>query len=163
MTTEPVSRAFNVAVLHIASKVLPCGFDVSADAPQDFDSLMVHYKKTGRVLVWVGASEQTIFADEEVNYAFRAWHDSKHILGELPFTREGEAEAMREQMKDILALYDGEAAALFCCLLRAEILGQFDYQERYGGFPVDQIGFVSAYLTNRSVALSGYYGVSTVS
>ena len=154
----PLSTAFNVAVLHITSRVLPCGFDISTNAPQDFDSLLAHYDKTGRVLVWSGASESTIFADAGVNFAFRAWHDSKHITARLPFTRAGELEALAMQKADILALYDGATADSFCALLDAEIKGQFDYCERHGAFPVNQAAFALAYLANPDAALSGDFG-----
>ncbi len=157
----PLSVPFNVAVLHIVSKVLPCGFDVSPNAPQDFDSLVAHHEKTGRVLVWNGASEQTIFADSEVNFAFRAWHDSKHIIARLPFTRAGEFEALAMQKADILARYDGAMADSFCALLDAEIAGHFDYCERYGGFPIDQAAFARVYLQNKARALRSDFGIST--
>jgi len=159
--SKPLSVAFNVAVLHITSKILPCGFDVSENAPQDYDSLVAHYEKTGRVLVWNGASDKTIFGDCEVNFAFRAWHDSKHIIGSFSFTREGEMNALAMQKADILAIYDGTAADFFCTLLDAEIRGQFDYAERHGGFPIDQIGFARAYLENAMIAIAGNFGVSS--
>jgi hypothetical protein len=157
---RPLSVPFNVAVLHITSRVLPCGFDVSEHAPQDFDSLIAHYDKTGRVLVWNGASDKTIFADSEVNFAFRAWHDSKHIIGGFPFTREGEMNALAMQKADILAIYDGATADYFCALLDAEVRGQFEYQKWHGGFPVDQIGFARAYLADRQRAVESDFGIS---
>lgn len=126
----PVSVAFNIAVLHIAGKVLPCGFDVvdSLDcrasglefAPHTFDSLMAHYQVTGRVLVWNGASDNAIFADREVNYAFQAWHNSKYILGSFPFTPQGEQAALNAQRADIRAIYDGATADRFCSLIALE-------------------------------------------
>lgn len=157
---RPLSVAFNVAVLHIASRVLPCGFDVSSKAPQDFESLLAHYDKTGRILVWNGASEQTIFADSEVNFAFRAWHDSKHITGGFNFMRKGEISAMRAQQMDVVTLYNGPTMHFFCDLIKAEVQGQFDYKERRGGFPVDQLAFVRAYLCHAETALDGAFGIS---
>lgn len=156
----PLSVPFNVAVLHIASRVLPCGFDVSADAPQTFESLIAHYEKTGRVLVWNGASDRTIFADSEINFAFRAWHDSKHILGRHLFTREGEIAAMEMQKADIRALFDGQPADSFCDLVESEIIGQLEYSESRGGFPIDQAAFARAYLVNKESAVAGNFGVS---
>lgn len=157
---EPLSVGFNVAVMHITSKVLPCGFDVSKNAPADYDSLVAHYDRTGRVLVWNGASDKTIFDDSEVNHAFRAWHDSKHITGKLPFTKAGECGALKRQQADVRTLYDGETAEYFCQLLDAEIYGQFCYNELYGGFPVDQIGFARAYIECDKTALRSDFGIS---
>lgn len=161
---QPLNRAFNVAVNHIAAKVFPCGFDVSADAPQDYDSLVARYRATGRVLVWSGASECTIFADSETNFAFRAWRGVRHILGGHPFTPRGEFCTMVDMMADISAIYDGHAAATFRAIVRARILGQREYQERFGGYPLDQIAFVRDYMTNPILALAAdaraVYGVS---
>jgi len=159
--TTPLSVRFNVAVLHITARVLPCGFDISPNAPQNFDSLVAHFDKTGRVLVWNGASDRTIFADAEANFAFRAWHDSKHILGGHPFTREGELAALDMQKADVRAIYDGATADSFCALLDAEIRGQFDFKEKNGGFPENQAAFARAYLADADAAMSGEFGLST--
>lgn len=156
----PLSVGFNVAVLHIAGKVLPRGFDVSADAPQGFDSLVAHYAETGRIMVWNGASDRTIFADSQVNFAFRAWHDSRHIVGGFDFTQAGELGVAAMQKANILAIYDGAQAAFYCRLLDAEIMGQFHYFEIHGGFPLDQKGFVVAYLEDQKSALFGDFGLS---
>lgn len=157
---NPLSRGFNVAVQTITRRIFPCGYDVSDNAPEDYDSLLSHHKKTGRVLVWSGASDQTIFACRETNYSFRAWHDSKHILRKLPFTQAGECAAMKAQQSDICALYDGPQADYYYVILDAEIMGQFHYNAARGGFPVDQMGFVSAYLLDQKRALSIDFGIS---
>lgn len=155
------SIPFNIAVHTITSRLLPCGFDVSAHAPSTFEQLLDHYARTGRVCVWDGASDQTIFGDPGINHMFRAWHDSKHILGRYPFTRDGEVLAMKAQQADVYAIYDGKLAEQFCNLLEAEILGQFDYAAINGGFPIDQIGFTERYLIDPDgVMMSDSYGVS---
>ncbi len=154
---KPLSRAFNIAVNHIASLVLPRGFEVSENAPQCFESLASHYLATGKIRVWNGASESTIFACPETNYAFRAWHDSKHICYGLQFTFEGETRAAELQCDDIRALYDGESADYYCAILQAEIIGQFRYQEINGKFPVNQMDFVNDCLINPDAALHCIY------
>lgn len=158
----PLSCGFNVAVQTIAARILPCGYDVSADAPDTYRTLVAHYDKTGRIVVWSGASERTVFACRETNYAFRAWHDSKHILFNLPFTMDGEAEVMRLQQADVRALYDGQRADLFCNILEAEVIGQGEYNMLYGGYPADQVAFVAAYLMDPKRALRNDFGISRV-
>jgi hypothetical protein len=64
------------------------------------------------------------------------------------------------QCVDIRALYDGKTAKDFCRLLRAEIIGQFDYKELHGGFPVEQADFVRAYLMRAESAIYADFGVS---
>ncbi len=156
-----LNQAFNVAVLQIADRLFPTGFDVSANAPDSLESLTRHYQETGRLLVWNGASDKTIFGDPEVNYAFRAWHDSKHIFGQFAFNLEGETQAFFAQAKDIYALFGGGTIANgFVDILRAEIIGEFEYTEVRGGFPIDQIGFARDYLCTPEQALKGDYGVS---
>ncbi len=157
---RPLSRAFNVAVLHITGRALPMGFDVSDKAPSDYDALVSHYRETGRILVWSGASDHTIFDDSDVNIAFRAWHDSKHVIHGFPFTLAGEVGAMKRQKADVRAIYDGASADYFCRLLTAEIFGQFKYNQAHGGFPIDQMGFARAYMADKQAALAGDFGIS---
>lgn len=156
----PLSVRFNMAVQHIAACLMPCGFDVSENAPHTFDSLIAHYEKTGRVLVWNGASGKTIFADSEINFAFRAWHDSKHIAGRHDFSLRGEIAALEMQKEDVRALYDGETADYFCAILDSEIRGQAKYEMAHGGFPLDQAAFTRAYLADSESAIYGDFGIS---
>lgn len=143
---KPLCRAYNVAVLHICNAILPRGFEVSANAPQNYAELRAHFQSTGKICVWSGASDNTIFADKEVNYAFRAWHDAKHITGNFDFSFTGEFDAYMAQCADISAIYDGSNSIKFRAITFAEIIGQRLYSDKFGGFPLDQYGFVKSYL-----------------
>ena len=46
--------------------------------------------RTRATVIWPGASERTIYGAPEVNWAFRAWHDSVHLARECDFSRAGE-------------------------------------------------------------------------
>lgn len=151
--TDILSVPFNVAVRHITDKIFPCGFDVSKNAPQDHEQLQAYHHATGRIKVWNGASDRTIFGCPETNYMFRAWHDSKHVLGKHLFTPAGEYAVMLMQQVDIRALYDGDQADYFCAILEAEIMGQLEYKNIHNEFPGDQIGFVRAYLFDPVAAI----------
>lgn len=149
---KPLSMHFNVAVLHIASQLFPCGFDVADKAPATYADLCEHVAKTGRIAVWSGASDQTMFGDPEVNYAFRAWHDWCHYRGAHTFTREGEAAVAEMQKQHVRTLY-GRDAELFCALIDCEVMGQREYADAHDGqFPDDQMAFARAYLAARNVA-----------
>lgn len=155
---NPLNRQFNVAVTHIAGRLMPLGYDVSSNAPQTFEELKAHFNRTGRICVWDGASEHTIFDDIEVNYAFRAWHDSKHLLFNLPFTEVGEYMACWCQRLDIFAVYgSGQFASKAGKILNAEINGQFKYNAIHGRFPFNQMAFVEDYLMNPAYALRNPY------
>jgi hypothetical protein len=144
---KPLYAPLNVAVLHIAGKLFPCGFDVAESAPDTLEGLRAHVAKTGRMLVYSGASDSTIFDDREVNWAFRAWHDHCHLRGNHPFTPAGEREACHEQVADIRALFgEGPIADRMVALVHAEVMGQVHYQQQHGEFPANQRAFVEAYL-----------------
>jgi hypothetical protein len=154
MPLRPFDRGFNAAVLHIASRLFPGGFDVSDDAPQTFDALTTQLRGGGRMVVWSGGSERTIFGDPAVNYAFRAWHDWCHWRGRHPFTPAGERACLRAQRRHLLALYgDGPRTRRWIALLTAEVLGQQRHFDRHGRFPDDQRAFVAAYLHDPEAAL----------
>ncbi len=145
-----LSLRFNVAVNHIASQLFPCGFDVSANAPDTFEKLAAHVQETGRMLVWNGASEHTIFGDDETNFAFRAWHDFCHVKGGFPFTPEGEAKAAAMQIEHIRAVYGYTPESDYMArLIDAEVNGQVGYATMHNDeFPSNQAAFVRHYLVN---------------
>ena len=149
---QPLDHAFNRAVHHIANKLLPNGWDVSDPAPSSLAELKAHYATTGRICVWSGGSDYTIFADRETNYAFRAWHDYHHLIGNHEFTPDGEHAVMMAQQSDILALYGDNQG--FADLIHAEIVGQGEYERANGVFPQDQMAFVRAYLADPVSALT---------
>lgn len=138
--TQPWSRGFNAAVLHIAQRLMPGGYDVQeVGAPDSLDQLIAHVSATGRILVWAGASDRTIFGDEEVNHAFRAWHDWCHYTHKLPFTYAGEIRVAFVQAAHLVRLYgQTPETERWVAMIFAEVIGQSAFQEATGQFPVDQ-------------------------
>ncbi len=57
---------FNAAVLAMARRLFPCGFEVAEDAPQTYEDL-ARLDAGKPMLVWSGGSEKTIYGDPEVN------------------------------------------------------------------------------------------------
>ncbi|KKN52654.1 hypothetical protein LCGC14_0610480 [marine sediment metagenome] len=142
---EPLSKAFNVAVITIANRLHPTGYDVGDPAPSTLQELQDHINTTGRMLVWNGASNKTIYACSETNWAFRAWHDWCHYTYNLKFDKEGERKACEIQKDHIRLIYDpGTQTDLFCDLIEFEIMGQFEYKEVFGNFPEDQMALAFA-------------------
>ena len=155
ITPMPISRAFNACILTMANRLFPAGYDVSDKAPDTLESLTDHINSTGRMLVWNGASGATIFADPEVNWAFRAWHDFHHWKGQFAFDREGELKCLTAQQADVLKVYGpGPLSDLFCHLLECEIAGQLDHEETYGEFPADQVEFTRQWFAGRGLQLA---------
>jgi hypothetical protein len=148
----PLDIHLNVAVLQVASRLFPCGFNVSDDAPQTFESLKQLLDTTGRMTVYAGGSERTIYRDREVNYAFRAWHDWCHWRGGHDFTCAGERAVYEMQCAQLVLLYgDCESTRRWRHILYAEIIGQQAYFDRHGIFPVDQRAFVESFLSERTL------------
>jgi hypothetical protein len=144
-------KSLNAAVLTICNRVLPGGYDVSDAAPDTYDELIAHLDAGGRMLVYAGGSERTIYGDPEVNFAFRAWHDWCHWRGRFDFSHEGERAACAMQGDHLVTIY-GESSQTrrWRCILQAEIIGQREYFDRHGVFPEDQRAFVAAYLGDHS-------------
>jgi len=168
----PMNRRFNIAVNHIASILFPAGFDISPSAPSSINGLCESFT-SGRLTVYDGASDKTIFACTETNYNFRAWHDHCHVrpsrnkLGRYypslcyQFTESGESSVCLEQYKDIESLYgNGRESSIFKRIIHAEIMGQWQYKESLGGFPIDQYGFVAMYLQDSLRAMNTNFGIS---
>ena len=139
---NPLDRDFNVFVHRMARKLFPAGFDVTmdeAEAPSKLIELQQHVAKTGRMLVWGGASDNTIFDCRETNWAFRAWHDWCHWRHDKPFTLEGEEAVMAIQQEHVrLLVPEEDKAERFCQILWLEIVGQAQHFARTGSFPENQ-------------------------
>jgi hypothetical protein len=151
---HPLDRGLNTAILHIASRLFPCGYDVADNPPEGCDALTRHLNAGGRMIVWAGGSDATIYGDREVNYAFRAWHDFCHWRGEFDYSLRGEAATWSLQRDQVLALFgDNTRTRWWLGLLRAEIVGQGEYFSRYQRFPNDQRAFVTAYIADPHAAL----------
>lgn len=145
---RPLDAGFNIAVRSIAARLYPTGYDVADDAPSSLEELNAHVAATGRMIVWSGGSERTIFDDAETNYAFRAWHDWHHLKGQHPFDAEGEAAVFVRQRDQLRELYGVRPA--WEALLHAEIIGQLEYEAAHGCFPDDQRAFAQAYLDRKA-------------
>ena len=155
--TTPLDKSWNVAVLHMASITNPNGFDVSEQAPGSYKELCEHMSATGRMLVWNGASTQTVFDDHEVNWAGRAWHDWTHYTYHHEFTISGERAVCEQQKRDVVHIYGQSAQTSYWLrLLEAEIMGQVIYKEAYGEFTVDQRAFVELHLEDPATANEQY-------
>ena len=157
---KPVSTMFNAAVFAMCDARNPIGFRVvDADrAPDSYRTLVAYVENHGVIAVSNEASEKTIYADNECNYAFRAWHDACHLALGADFTIEGEIETMKLQQADIVSRYGLNALSSFWCrLLDAEVRGQAEYYRAHGRFPDDQRAFVMAWLDNAPQALKGEF------
>jgi hypothetical protein len=144
---QPLDRSFNIAVLHIANKLCPGGYEVADDAPDTYEKLRAHLDLKKQMKVWSGGSETTIYAEPEVNWAFRAWHDWCHYNGAHAFTPEGERAVFEMQRSHLLLFYtDCLRTRQWTKILRAEVMGQQEYFYKHGFYPQDQRAFVEAYL-----------------
>ena len=153
-TINAIDLRLNAAILTIASRLFPAGYDLDDAAPSglaDLQERMNAYRKR----VWSGASATTIYGDPEVNYAFRAWHDYHYWRSGLDFTPHHEAIVAELQCADIIKVYgDSEMTRHWCEIIRAEVIGQMAHFYLHGDYPVDQMAFVQAYLKDKIVALA---------
>lgn len=148
---QPIDKALNVAVRHMAAHVMPSGFDVTHDddAPSSFEAVCARFNAGLRPLVWAGESERTIFGDPETNWAFRAWHDWSHWRYGLDFTLDGEILTCERQIADLSSVFYGhDRLTRWALLLQCEVAGQAIHFHKYGTFPVNQRGFAASWLLN---------------
>ena len=154
---EPLSTAFNAAVMAMTNRLMPTGYDVAENAPSTLAELQAHVKATGRICVWNRASDKTIFACPEQNWAFRAWHNWCHYKYDLEFNEAGKRKACDIQKQHIQEYYGyGLQSQLFCDLLEFEIMGQLEYKKVFGNFPEDQMALAVALDIGKPKATSSY-------
>lgn len=127
-----LNSEFNNKILRLAPK-----FTAMDAAPHSFETLKAN--ATSGLVIWAGASENTIYGDASINHAFRAWHDSLHLKLNAPFTFEGEKRIALEQAR----LIGSDTLGL---IIIGEVVGQTEYLNKYGHFPIDQLAFMRNYL-----------------
>ena len=110
-------------------------YAVSNNAPNSFETLAA----SPSLVVWSGASDRTIYGAPNVNWAFRAWHDSLHLKLNAPFSLEGETRVALEQCRLI-------GSDTWAKIVMGEVVGQTEYFNKYGTFPADQVAFMINYL-----------------
>lgn len=152
---NPLYPRFNEMVLLAVEALMPDGFDTTDDESRcdSVDKVMRHYGDTGRILVWTGASDQSIFGAPHVNHAFRAWHDYVHVMYRLPFTAQGEHTVMQIQQRHVDTLggfvFTNKEKELFYRILECEVDGQVEHLKRTGEFPSNQREFTQQYMEAR--------------
>ena len=149
MECQPIDRGLNTAILAMADRVCPAGFDVSDAAPDTYRKLKAHLDAGNRMVVAKSGSEGTIYGEPEVNYAFRAWHDWCHWRGEHDFTPEGELAVFRMQAWHLRQTYGATEQSLqWARILEAEVVGQRLYYEAHKTYVTDQRAFIQAYMVD---------------
>jgi len=121
----------------------------SNDIEATFESHKKIYRETGKIYIWTGASENTIFGDEKINHYFRAWHDYIHLNYNLGYSITEESIVCNIQ-RDMLPnewVFEKD-------LINAEIIGQAHYFYRNNKFVENQRLFTAIYLDSSIKALN---------
>lgn len=149
----PFDTKLNDAVLELAARYVPV-FIVADDAPSTYRQLQEHMDAGKTMIVASEGSNNTIFAVPEVNFAFRAWHDWCHWKGGFDFSLYGESAACCMQLDQMYGRFGVNwHTNQWAEYLKAEVIGQRQYYEKYCAYIDDQRGFVAAYVTNPALTL----------
>lgn len=129
---------------------------VEIDPVENYKSMSEYYKEmkksfdeTGHVIIWTGASDNTIFGEPHINHIFRAWHDMTHYYYNQPFNFGGESTVATIQCSELPTDWIFERE-----LITAEVLGQNQYYRIHREYVVDQRQFAYDYLFNTVEALT---------
>lgn len=97
--------------------------------------------------------EFSIYSQESINQAWRAYHDGIHLLHQLNFSLDDEVETCEVQVRHMqeyaneYGFTDEDYAAV-----RADVIGQAMYYDKYKEFVRDQAAFVQSCLDNGVMA-----------
>jgi hypothetical protein len=122
----------NAEILKQASSLK---YTVAAEAP----SIEVELFSSPSLVIWSGASDNTIYQDASVNWAFRAVHDALHLETGLGFSHAHEVEVGRIQAARCTS--DLMRELVYC-----ETALQALYHEKTGLFVADQVEFTINHL-----------------
>lgn len=131
-----MTREFNSLILKQAARVQYRVADLAPGVESELFS-----RAGSELVIWSGASENTIWNDKRVNWGFRALHDALHLKTGLGFSPAAEIELGRIQASQ----YSG----LLADLVYIEVAGQAEYFLKTGRFVLDQVEFTLAELKKR--------------
>jgi hypothetical protein len=148
-------RLTSYAVNYITQLLLPDGYDTTTYEAEvnTLDKVTKLYNEEGRIVVWSGGSDNTIYDCPKTNHNFRAWHDFLHVTMGATFTEAGERNVCNKHIRQT-ALYLSHKfnKAQFNAVavtLDAEINGQVQYLLQHGQFVDNQREFMEQYLMNK--------------
>jgi hypothetical protein len=147
MNLQEYNRAIKVLEQIIMDKVTQIPFKVMDNTPDTFEGMIDYKNKHGHLAIYSGGSDKTIFSSKYVNYAFRAIHDSRHILTGLRFTLQDEEGLAYYQGQEfyewtLQKSYKIKLAQHIFQIIYIEIYEQRLYVEQTGKFVEDQKAFM---------------------
>lgn len=141
--------AFNQAVLRMASLLMPNGYSEQPHDDKRAEDVWSRFD-SGQPIVPSNNSQFNIFADPQVNVAFRAWHDWTHWKLKRTFSNVHEGHVNEKQKQDLIKVFGRNPRTLYWCkIIDAENVGQLEYKAKFGQFPHDQYAFDVAYLKGK--------------
>ena len=126
-----LSRSLNS---YITKKAALIPWEAKSFAPETIEDLIKNYRERKIITIWDGASDNTIYGDPKVNFAFRAWHDYTHAILNTDFTLSGETVTALHQARQV-----GDKNGN---IIIAEVVAQAQHFFDTGDFPADQWDFV---------------------
>lgn len=118
------------------------------DIEGTFEKHKQRFKETGKIHIWTGESDNTIFGDPKINHYFRAWHDYIHITNGYGYDFVGESITANIQCSQLPQHLQFERELILC-----EIVGQAQYFMKQGEFLKNQRNFTVNYLADCRTAL----------
>lgn len=125
-------------------KVAPKHF-ASADSPTTFETVKKQALPYGIYHVFNGGSTDTIFSERKYQYAYRAWHDSIHIMNDLDFSKHSELKVAK--LQEQIALLHG-VDAQDARTLKLDLQVHIEYYYARGEHPVNQVELIRDCITN---------------
>ena len=142
---DALKRAMTELVHRVAMQQ-PLVYSVRRHAPENIHELKA--ASTSRMVILGEFSDRTIFGDPSSNHAQRAWHDNYHLELSADTDMLGEWRVAIAQANEASRLM-GDTAADW---IFSDIFGQTLHMQKYGLFPLDQMGFVHHFVTSGQVA-----------
>jgi hypothetical protein len=121
----------------------------SNDIEGTFNKHLERYQTTGKIHIWTGSSDNTIFGKKRINWMFRAWHDYIHITLGYNYTSINESIVANIQVNQLPNEWLFEKELILC-----EVTGQVQYFELNNKFIDNQRYFTIDYLTDPHKALN---------
>jgi len=117
----------------------------SENSPTSYEAVQKQASLYGIFHVFNGGSTDTIFSSRAVQYAYRAWHDSLHLMKQWDFSHASELKVAILQEAVAISWGIDERDAK---MLRLDLEAHIEYVYAKGEHPVNQIELIKDCLQN---------------
>lgn len=154
MTLERFNNGIKVIKAFLDDVYRNKNFSIAPTTTDNFDKFVAETEANGYITVTLEGCENTIYKTDDCSGVFynilaRVWHDTWHLNSHLNFSASDEkivCELQIQEFKEWFNKNDNKLLEDCIKIIKADIVGQLEYYDKFKQFVPHQISFIMGYL-----------------